>query len=712
MFTFNLRNVKIKSRMYGLVILFVFFLLALGVVGLMFIKGIRQNVIDMYDHPFRITNAIENINTGIHHIQKMVHDYRSNNAEFERVRIREDLMFMIGKIEDDFSIIKESYLGEPRDYQRTQREYQLWINSILSSLQKVDTCEDCDTYKIFQEKEVLLIPLFRGLEEISNYSSRKAEEFYSDSNERLRNYHLSFLLILLVVLIFFFLTARRIVSSIINPVKDLNEFAESVINGQLTINKPDSIRDEIDELAYSFSEMTKKLIEANRDLEIKVEERTQQLQEEVKKYQDVAKKLMENENIFGSMFDAELFGAIFWEKDGTIVKANDKYLEMLGYTREEYNEKGLNWLDYTLKDDLEKDRQRLSDISERGIKPFRKKYYHKDGSIIDVLISAAAIQDSPFLGIAFVIDVTEQVANEDKISKYNEDLEGIIKERTRKLESNIAMVDESRKALTYLLEDVNSSRTELERVNNQLDSVNKELEAFSYSVSHDLKAPLRAIDGFSLALYEDYFDKLGEEGKEFIELIRSNASKMGQLISDLLSFSRTGRKAINYETVSIKEISNEVFDELTTNLNISNVNLIIEGDCDIKADRSMIKQVFINLLSNGIKFTRDKSNPQLTIGYNKHEKDIEIYVKDNGIGFDMKYIDKLFGVFQRLHSDEDYEGTGVGLALVKRIITKHQGSIRAEGIPNEGASFFITLPLPDEESKNGNSKTEQEGKDE
>jgi two-component system sensor kinase len=352
---------------------------------------------------------------------------------------------------------------------------------------------------------------------------------------------------------------------------------------------------------------------------------------------------------------------------------------------------------------------RTKDILQGSLKPFRKEYIHKDGHIIPVLIGAAKVMEEPFLGVAFALNITDQVASENELQKYQNNLESIIKERTQTLEMNMAVVDESRRALTFLLEDVNDSRNELVHVNNQLDSVNKELEAFSYSVSHDLKAPLRAIDGFSLALSEDYNDLLGDEGREFIRLIRLNAQKMGQLINDLLEFSRMGRKSIEYSEIDIQGLVTEVFEELTEGMEKCKIHLITASNCTIAGDRKMLKQVMINLLSNAIKFTRNKEEAIIEIGCRTLEKEQEIYIKDNGVGFDPKYIDKLFGVFQRLHSDEDFEGTGVGLALVKRIITKHQGMIRAEGEVGKGATFYFTLPLQ-ELKKNTESEDYKPGR--
>jgi light-regulated signal transduction histidine kinase (bacteriophytochrome) len=226
----------------------------------------------------------------------------------------------------------------------------------------------------------------------------------------------------------------------------------------------------------------------------------------------------------------------------------------------------------------------------------------------------------------------------------------------------------------------------------QLEAANKELEAFSYSVSHDLRAPLRAIDGFSRVILEDYIDKLDDEGKRYLNIIRSNTQKMGQLIDDLLVFSRLGRQELKTTGIKMEEMAKAAFEELKPTIQKREVRFKVESLPTGYGDRSMIHQVFVNLLSNAVKFTRPKETAIIKVE-GKSEGDESIYsIKDNGVGFDMQYVNKLFGVFQRLHSSEEFEGTGVGLAIVQRIIHRHGGRVWAEGKVGEGATFYFTLP--------------------
>ncbi len=221
---------------------------------------------------------------------------------------------------------------------------------------------------------------------------------------------------------------------------------------------------------------------------------------------------------------------------------------------------------------------------------------------------------------------------------------------------------------------------------------NKEMEAFSYSVSHDLRAPLRAIDGFTQILVEDNAEKLDDEAKRVASIIRASTVKMGKLIDDLLSFSHLGRQEIKKNQVNMKSLVNNIFNELKNNVPDKNIEFILHDIPDAMADKDMMSVVWTNLISNSIKFTSKKDKPVIEIGSKVYGDIVTYYEKDNGAGFDMKYVDKLFGVFQRLHSTDDFDGTGVGLANVKRVIERHNGKVWAEGKVDEGATFYFNLP--------------------
>jgi two-component system sensor kinase len=251
---------------------------------------------------------------------------------------------------------------------------------------------------------------------------------------------------------------------------------------------------------------------------------------------------------------------------------------------------------------------------------------------------------------------------------------------------------DTQRALLNMLEDIEVERIKVEGAKLLAESANKELEAFSYSVSHDLRAPLRAISGFSQAVMEDYAPRLDDEGKRYLGLIQENAHRMGRLIDDLLTFSRLGRQQMTESEIDMGSLAKSVFDELSTQEPGRKIKFTIKPSPPVSGDHSMIRQVIANLLSNAVKFTRTREEAQIEFGYLPELGDGAYYIKDNGVGFDMQYVGKLFGVFQRLHSISEFEGTGVGLALVYRIVTRHGGRVWAEGIVNQGATFYFTLP--------------------
>ncbi|WP_205509644.1 hybrid sensor histidine kinase/response regulator [Longitalea arenae] len=231
----------------------------------------------------------------------------------------------------------------------------------------------------------------------------------------------------------------------------------------------------------------------------------------------------------------------------------------------------------------------------------------------------------------------------------------------------------------------------LERNIAQLQLTNKELESFSYSVSHDLRAPLRSINGYAQMIQEDHAHEFGEEAQRMLNVIRNNAKKMGTLIDDLLSFSRMGRKEITRVTIDFNKLLEPIIADLKQNAP-AGTKITIHALHNTQGDPALLSQVFINLISNAIKYSAKKETPVVEIGSNEKDEEIEYYVKDNGAGFDMQYAHKLFGVFQRLHGNDEFEGTGVGLAIVQRIVVKHGGKVWAEGKLNEGATFYFSLP--------------------
>lgn len=334
---------------------------------------------------------------------------------------------------------------------------------------------------------------------------------------------------------------------------------------------------------------------------------------------------------------------------------NDAAVVHYGYSRKEFL--SMKILDIRPTEDLTEFYQALRNANNSYKKAGRFRHRRKDASIIDVeIVSHGIYFDGRIARLVLANDITEQVAAERKISELNESLEQKVQERTA-----------------------------------ELNSVNRELESFSYSVSHDLRAPLRAMDGFSLALIEDYGVLLDSEGQNFLNRIRLASQKMAQLIDDLLKLSRVSRGEIFRSDIDLTKMVNMIADQLQEEQPRAEVELKIAKGVRVYADERLIRVALENLLGNAWKFTSKKSPARIVFGRKKLNGRSVLYLSDNGAGFDMAFADKLFGAFQRLHSTKEFEGTGIGLATVQRIINRHGGSIWAESKPEKGTTFYFTV---------------------
>jgi PAS domain S-box-containing protein len=244
-------------------------------------------------------------------------------------------------------------------------------------------------------------------------------------------------------------------------------------------------------------------------------------------------------------------------------------------------------------------------------------------------------------------------------------------------------------------EQIQGLNHELTKRSVELQAINKELEAFAYSVSHDLRAPLRHMAGYTELLQKSAAAVLDDKSRRYIAMIQDSVKRMGMLIDDLLSFSRIGRAETRVTMVSLEQLVKEIQGEVWRETEGRSVTWKIDALPDLYGDRSMLRVALVNLIGNAVKFTRRRADAVIEIGCAEPRADgVVLFVRDNGVGFDMKYVNKLFGVFQRLHKAEEFEGTGIGLATVQRIIHRHGGQVWAEGEPGAGATFYVQLPTP------------------
>lgn len=387
-----------------------------------------------------------------------------------------------------------------------------------------------------------------------------------------------------------------------------------------------------------------------------------------------------------SLIEASLDPLVTISPEGKIMDVNQSTELVTGRSRNELI--GSNFSSYFTEPDKAEEGYKL--VFEKGsVRDYPLSIRSVSSQVTDVLYNASLYKNEAgeVQGIfAAARDVTALRRTEQALKAAHDELERRVRERTHELEkANEALQSEIRERVE--VEKLIEFRTKL------LEVTNKELESFSYSVSHDLRAPLRAIDGYTRMILRDQKDKLSDEVKRKFDLIRSNTQMMGKLIDDLLSFSRLGRLEINMSRLDMDGLVHDVWKELQVINPDRKVDLKMNDIPSARGDRTLIKLVYSNLLSNAVKYTKFSDQAWIeTGGYAEGDENI-YYVKDNGVGFDMEYYDKLFGVFQRLHSQEEYEGTGVGLAIVQRIIHRHGGRVWAEGKVDNGAVFYFSLPV-------------------
>ena len=338
--------------------------------------------------------------------------------------------------------------------------------------------------------------------------------------------------------------------------------------------------------------------------------------------------------------------------DGRWIDVNDTFVKMTGYSREEAIGRTSAELGLV---DADERAKILDVIREKGlVRDVEIQMRNKSQALVDVLVSVEEIEinGQPCV-LTIQYDITAFKHAEREVLRLNADLE-------------------QRQAA--------------------LEAINKELEAFSYSIAHDLRAPLRIIDGYHQLLVESSADQLDEKGKSYLQHIFAASQQMGHLIDDLLNLSQVNRHEMTKIKVNLSQIAERIVADLRTNQPERVVEVVIQDHLTASADRSLIRVLLVNLLENAWKFTRKQSSARIEFGMS-HNGDQQIFfVRDNGVGFDMAYANKLFGAFQRLHSVTEFEGTGVGLATVQRVVHRHGGRIWAEGAVNEGATFYFTLP--------------------
>jgi PAS domain S-box-containing protein len=345
-------------------------------------------------------------------------------------------------------------------------------------------------------------------------------------------------------------------------------------------------------------------------------------------------------------------------QDGRFAYVNPAMLEILGYPEQEMISRPV--LDFIAEPDralaLENVRRRLAGEIESV--RYQLRMLRKDGGEVHVEVhgSRSEYDGRPAI-LGTLLDITERKLAEERTKQLNEELERRVRERTA-----------------------------------QLEAANKELESFSYSVSHDLRAPLRGIDGFSRVLLESYAGKLDARGQDYLQRVRAGSQRMSRLIDDLIELARWTRSTMTRTSVDLSAIAQSVVADLRQADPERKVEVVIAPELRAEGDPTLLRVALMNLLGNAWKFTGKQPEARIEVGRTTHGGVPAWFVRDNGAGFDMAYAGKLFGAFQRLHGQKEFEGTGIGLATVQRVIARHGGRIWAEGAPGRGATFYFTLP--------------------
>ena len=627
------------------------------------LQVISKQTLQLYKHPYQISNTVREIKNKIYTTENLLWDFQHAGNLHQLDSLKAETDSADAFIQEGFNIVSLSYSGDKATVDSAYSAYISWrmAQNKFYKLRKENGSESIQA-ELKSEDRIKFDKINSFLALISNTSKDKAENTFkeimiTENNSKIISIILLLFSALLITFLIWYLS-RSIERPIKAFLREANlllkkeEKTEFVADEQimiLTLKELKNAYVSIEKQDYDISLKNKQLSEMNLELEEKIRQRTVEL---VNANNELERNILKRTHELNDalelnfkIFETSPLGIIAFREDGPCIFANTAVAEISGGTVEEM---------------LELDFRKLENWRENGLS-------EKAESTLKTLeIQKASIHT--------ISTFQKEVKIRYHMSTFK-----------NKETLNLLMIVED-------ITDLMLTEIELKKKTENLELANKELEAFSYSVSHDLRAPLRHIGGFIDLLIKNNSTQLNETGLRYLNIISESSKEMGNLIDALLTFSRLGRTGLQITELNPKDMVNKVLKTFDDEMKGRNIEIKISELPNVQGDESLIKQVWINLISNALKYTRNRDKAVIEIGSEMVTGKTIFHIKDNGVGFNMKYAEKLFGVFQRMHKASDFEGVGIGLANVNRIVMKHGGKCWAESEVDKGAAFYFSLP--------------------
>jgi PAS domain S-box-containing protein len=640
----KLKNIKISSLLDFSLVSILILVIILGAIVFTNSSKLWQSTRDLYNHPLTVQNAIGATQVDILNIRLEMKELILEKDE----NARKAYIAAVEKFDSDsfsqLEILYNSYLGPKTDIDEAYLsilEYKVFRDKEIELI-KIGKIEEANqSISITGAGRVQVEKIMEDLKVINDFARIKADSFYKEAENHRNQIITQTVIAISIMLLLAFVIIGLLKRAILVPLQELTNATSDFQSGKLGTRSHYESKNEFGDLSKVFNYMTETVEEEN----IKKEKRAIDLQ--------LAKEQAETANVAivkawkynRNLIEASLDPFVTIGPNGIINDVNKATENATGLSREILIGTSFSMY-FTEPERAELGYEKV--FKDGKVLDYELALKHINGSSIPVLYNASIYKDEN----GEVVGVFAVARDITKIRKF---------------------------------------QSELIHLKNNLEAANKELEAFSYSVSHDLKAPIRHITGYASLLLKKYMNLLPEEGRGYLENISFSAQNMGELIDGLLQFSKTGRVEMKLSKIDMNEIIGKLIKPIIEQDIEHRIQFNIGKMPTAVGDLEMFTSVWSNFIENAIKFTKNKSIAEITIGAQESDDNITYFIRDNGAGFDMNYSAKLFTVFQRLHSREDYEGTGIGLATVRRIITRHGGKTWAESKIGEGATFYFSL---------------------